>query len=40
MWGSVLECGGRCREMLREVWGSMLGCVQKSRGGIPNFKVQ
>ena len=23
MWGSVLECGGRCRELLGVVWGSV-----------------
>ena len=26
MWGSVLECGGKCRGLLGEVWGSVLGC--------------
>ena len=26
MWGSVLECGGRSRKVLGEVWESVLGC--------------
>ena len=33
VWGSVLECGRRCRNESREVWGeweSVMGCGGKS----------
>ena len=32
VWGSVLGYGGRCREVLREVCGSVLGGVEKYWG--------
>ena len=26
VWGNVLGCGWRCREVLGELWESVLGC--------------